>query len=75
MEEQKQKKKKKQKNRDDAKRYKIAGVVAVIAGIIELISALLASSGMDLIFGLTFCCLGYLFYNMGKRAAEKKGQR
>lgn len=67
--EKRKKKAEKIKARDDKKRYRISGVVAIVAGVIEVLWGLVrqSGSGTNLVLGSTFICLGYLYYKMGKR--------
>lgn len=67
--EKRKKKEEKRKARNDKKRYQISGIVAVVAGVIEVLSGFgkQHGSGTNLVLGSTFICLGYLYYTMGKK--------
>lgn len=73
--EKKLKRMEKTKNRDDEKRLKISGIVAAIAGILEIFAGLNTGSSMQICIGITFICCGYFFFNLGKRAQREKEKR
>ncbi len=69
-------KEEKLRNRNVGRMYKSSAVIAVFAGIMQIIIGLPKEDGMtNIMLGATFICFGYLFYNMGTKAdREKKKQ-
>ena len=69
-------KEEKLRNRNVGRMYKSSAVIAVFAGIMQIIMGLPKEDGMtNIMLGATFICFGYLFYNMGTKAdREKKKQ-
>ena len=66
-------KEEKYRNRNVARMYKSSAVIAVFAGIMQIIMGLPREDGMNnIMLGATFICCGYLFYTMGQRAERDK---
>lgn len=54
------------------KKCKISGIVAAIAGGLEFLAGLMNGSSTNLCLGLLFICMGYLYYNLGKKYDNQK---
>ncbi len=69
-------KEEKLRNRNVSRMYKSSAVVAVFAGIMQIMMGLPREDGMtNIMLGATFICCGYLFYTMGAKVdREKKKQ-
>lgn len=66
-------KEEKYRNRNVARMYKSSAVIAVFAGIMQIIMGLPREDGMtNIMLGATFICFGYLFYSMGQKADKDK---
>lgn len=61
------------RNRNVGRMYKSSAIIAVFAGIMQIIMGLPKEDGMtNIMLGATFICFGYLFYNMGTKADKEK---
>lgn len=54
-----------EKQKKSGKKCKIAGIVAAIAGILEIFFG--GGSSTTICIGITFICIGYFYYNLGKK--------
>lgn len=67
--------KKQQKIREQeinsGKKCRIGGIVAAVAGILEIYFGFSAGNVTTMVIGLSFICAGYFYYNMGKRLDRK----
>lgn len=65
-------KKLQEQQKTGGKKCRISGIVAAIAGGIELLAGLLGNNSNNLVLGLAFLCIGYFYYNLGKKFDKKK---
>lgn len=65
-------KKLQEQQKTGGKKCRISGIVAAIAGVIELLAGLMNGNSTNLVLGLTFMCIGYFYYNLGKKLDKKK---
>lgn len=61
----KKQKKLQEKQQKSGKKCKISGIIAAIAGILEIFFG--GGSSTNICIGITFICIGYFYYNLGKR--------
>lgn len=54
------------------KKCKISGIVAAVAGGLEFLAGLMTGNSMSLCIGLLFICMGYFYYNLGKKYDQHK---
>lgn len=67
----KQQQKIREKGIKSGKKCRIAGIVAAIAGVLEVYCGFKSSSSANMCIGVAFICAGYFYYNMGKRLDRK----
>lgn len=66
-------KEEKYRNRNVGRMYRSSAVIAVFAGIMQIIMGLPKEDGMsNIMLGASFICFGYLFYSMGAKADKDK---
>lgn len=66
-------KEEKYRKRNVGRMYRSSAVIAVFAGIMQIIMGLPKEDGMtNIMLGATFICCGYLFYSMGAKADKDK---
>lgn len=66
-------KEEKLRKRNVSRMYKSSAVIAVFAGIMQIIMGLPKEDGMtNIMLGATFICCGYLFYTMGVKVDKDK---
>lgn len=67
----KQQKKIREKELKSGKKCKVAGIIAAVAGVLEVYFGFSAGSATSMCIGVAFICAGYFYYNMGKRLNRK----
>ena len=66
-------KEEKLRKRNVGRMYRSSAVIAVFAGIMQIIMGLPKEDGMtNIMLGATFICCGYLFYTMGNKFDKDK---
>ncbi len=66
-------KEEKLRKRNVSRMYKSSALIAVFAGIMQIIMGLPREDGMtNIMLGATFICCGYLFYTMGAKVDRDK---
>lgn len=65
-------KKLQEQQKTGGKKCRISGIVAAVAGGIELLAGLASGNSNNLVLGLAFLCIGYFYYNLGKKFDKKK---
>lgn len=68
---QKKQQKIRQQEINSGKKCRIGGIVAAVAGILEIYFGFSAGNATTMVIGLSFICAGYFYYNMGKRLDRK----
>ena len=63
----KKKKAKKQKQRNSKKRLHIAGIVAAVAGVLELLNGLMIGNTTYVCLGILFIVIGYFYYHLDRK--------
>ena len=67
----KQQQKIREKELKSGKKCRIAGIIAAVAGVLEVYFGFSAGSATSMCIGVAFICAGYYYYNMGKRLDRK----
>lgn len=68
---QKQQQKIKEKEMKSGKKCRIGGIVAAIAGILEIYFGFSAGNINTMVIGVAFICAGYFYYNLGIKLDRK----
>lgn len=56
---------------NSGKKCRIGGIIAAIAGVLEIYFGFSSANATTMVIGLSFICAGYFYYNMGKRLDRK----
>lgn len=60
------------RKRNIGRMYNCSAVIAVFAGILQIIMGFGQEDGMNsIMLGVSFICFGYFFYTMGKKAVKE----
>ncbi|MCM1497112.1 MAG: DUF308 domain-containing protein [Clostridium sp.] len=68
---QKRQQKIRQQEINSGKKCRIGGIVAAVAGVLEIYFGFSSANATTMVIGLSFICAGYFYYNMGKRLDRK----